>query len=501
MVSFAVLFSVFLVFLIAWRFFIKSRTTPGSKLAGKVLPPGPVPAPIFGSLFKLGNEPHVSLTELAARYGPVMSLRLGRVTTVVVSSAAAAKEVLQKHDQKFAGRSVTDSIRVPGVDDSSVVWAQPGPLWRRLRSLCNTCVFNSQRLDASRGLRRRKIDDLVAHVDDRASSGKPVDIGKIAFVTTLNLMSNTLFSVDAVDVDSEAAQEFKDLISALLEEGAKPNIVDFFPFLRPLDPQGIRRKMTSYRVKLDRIFEKQIREREASRAASGYQSRNDFLDALLDQKDINGAEFSPMELKSLFADLFIAGSSTSSDTVEWAMAELLRNPEAMARARTELRDAIDPGREVEESDIPRLPYLQAVVKETLRLHPAVPLVPHRAVTDGEISDYSVPEDTRVIVNLWAIIRDGKVWEDPARFKPERFLDSKLDYRGQQFEFIPFGGGRRMCPGMPLANRMVHLMLASLLRSFAWELPTGMKAHDLDMREKFGLTIQKSVPLVAVPFKQ
>ncbi|KAG9441543.1 hypothetical protein H6P81_017397 [Aristolochia fimbriata] len=469
--SLAVLFSFFFLFWIVWRLLNKSSSTSRSKLAGKVLPPGPVPAPIFGSLFKLGDKPHVSLTELAARYGPVVRLRLGRVTTVVVSSAATAREVLQKHDQTFAGRIVTDWVRELGVDELSMVWAQPGPLWRRLRSLCNTCVFSSQRLDAGRDLRRRKIEDLIAHVDNRASSGKA----------------------------------FKDLISALIEEGGKPNIVDFFPILRPLDPQGIRREMKSGFGKLYEIFEQRIRDRQVTRATtmttSGYQRRNDFLEALLDQKEINGAELSPMELKSLFADLFVAGTSTSSDTVEWAMAELLLNPEAMAQAITELHDTIDPGREVEESDIARLPYLQAIVKETLRLHPAAPLVLHRAICDGEISSYSVPKDTRVIVNVWAISRDGEIWEDPTCFKPERFLDSKVDYIGQHFEFIPFGAGRRMCPGMPLAIRMVNLMLASLLHSFAWELPRGMTGTDLDMTEKFGLTLQKSVPLLAVPSKQ
>ncbi|KAG9441571.1 hypothetical protein H6P81_017425 [Aristolochia fimbriata] len=471
---------------------------PGSPAAGK-LPPGPVPAPVVGSLFKLGDQPHRSLAVLAATYGPLMSLRLGQVTTVVVSSAAMAKEVLKKHDQSFAGRSVVEAARVLGHEKVSMVWLEPGQQWRRLRSLCNTSIFSSQRLDAGESLRRRKVAELLAHVKNRALSLKPVDIGKVAFVTVLNLISNTVFSVDMVDIDMDETQEFKDLIWEIMEEAGKPNLVDFFPILRPIDPQGIRRGMKTKLVKLHRVFGKQIDDREISRSTSKHQRRNDFLDALLDEEN---AELSRIELNALFTDLFVAGSDTSSVTVEWAMSELLRNPESMARARTELDEVMGERAEVEESDIPRLPYLQAVVKETLRLHPPVPfLIPHRAECDVEIAGYTLPKHTKVIVNAWAIGRDGEVWENPECFNPERFLgtSSNVDYRGRHFELIPFGAGRRVCPGLPLAYRMVHLMLASLLLSFSWKLPAGIVAHDLDMREKFGITLHKSTPLMAVPY--
>ncbi|XP_068645319.1 geraniol 8-hydroxylase-like [Aristolochia californica] len=495
MESFAILFFSFLVFWI-----LRKLLNNSSSLSGE-LPPGPFPIPLVGSLFKLRNDPHRSLAELAATYGPVMTLRLGQVTTVVVSSAGVAKEVLQKNDQSFAGRSVVDAARALGHEGASVLWLHPGPIWRRLRTLCNTCIFSSQRLEASQGLRRRKVEEMLAHVNDSALSGKGVDIGKVAFVTNLNLISNTLFSVDMVNFDSQTAQEFKDLVGAISAEAGKPNIVDYFPILRPFDPQGIRRKMGSYMKKLHEIFEKQMEDREVSRAISGYRRRNDFLDALLDQKEINGAGLSHIEIKSLFVDLFTAGSDTSSNTVEWAMAELFRNPEVMARLRSELDEMVGGGNEVEESDIPRLPYLQAIVKETLRLHPPAPVLLRRAVSDGKVFNYTIPKHTNVMINVWAIGREEETWPDPTCFKPERFLESKVDYRGQHLELIPFGAGRRICPGLPLAFRMVHLVLASLIHSFAWELPAGMGATDLDMRERIGITLQKALPLVAVPSKR
>lgn len=200
----------------------------------------------------------------------------------------------------------------------------------------------------------------------------------------------------------------------------------------------------------------------------------------------------------------MAGSDTTSVTVHWAMAQLLRNPEKRAKARSELEQVIGQKDEVllKESDISRLPYLQAVIKETFRLHPADPLlVPHRAEEDVEINGYIVPKDTNILVNVWASGRDSEAWSDrPDEFIPERFLGSGIDARGQHFQLLPFGSGRRMCPGQPLAHRMVHLMVAALIRNFEWKLPEGMKPEDIDMDEKFGLAVQKAVPLKAIPIQ-
>lgn len=184
------------------------------------------------------------------------------------------------------------------------------------------------------------------------------------------------------------------------------------------------------------------------------------------------------------------------------MAELLRNPDAMAKARLELQQTIDKDKPVEELDVTRLPYLQAVVKETLRLHPPAPLlIPHKAETDVEILGFTVPKDAQVLVNVWAISRNPSIWVNPSSYVPERFLgSSRMDVRGQDFELIPFGSGRRICPGLPLALRMVHLMLASLLHAFDWKLEGGMAPQDMDMADKFGITLQKAEPVRAVPLQ-
>lgn len=198
-------------------------------------------------------------------------------------------------------------------------------------------------------------------------------------------------------------------------------------------------------------------------------------------------------------DLFIAGSDTSAITTEWAMAELIRKPAVLEKARQELLAVIGTERPVQESDIHRLPYLQAIVKETMRLHPAAPLLlTYRAKADVEVLGYIVPKGIQVLVNAWAIGRDPSYWTESMEFEPERFLGSSVDFKGRDFEYIPFGAGRRICPGLPLAVRMVHLMVASLVQSFNWRLPDGMPPEDLDMEEQFGVTLRKAAPLCAIP---
>nr|GMC50217.1 geraniol 8-hydroxylase-like [Ipomoea batatas] len=181
------------------------------------------------------------------------------------------------------------------------------------------------------------------------------------------------------------------------------------------------------------------------------------------------------------------------------MAELLHKPEILRKVREEILEAIGKASPVRESDFEKLPYLQAVVKETMRLHPAAPLLlPYRAENDTVMFGYTVPKNSQVLVNAWAIGRDPQYWDNPSEFRPERFLGCDLDYKGRDFEYIPFGAGRRICPGMPLAIRMVNLMLASIIQSFTWRLPEGTTPEKLDMEEQFGVTLRKAVPLLAIP---
>lgn len=184
------------------------------------------------------------------------------------------------------------------------------------------------------------------------------------------------------------------------------------------------------------------------------------------------------------------------------MTELIRDPKKMEVARLELNEHVkNNDTTLQESDISQLPYLHAVIKETLRLHPPVPfLLPHQAIHDVEVEGFVIPKGAQILCNVWAIGRDPIIWHHPEAFMPERFLEGEIDYRGQDFKLIPFGAGRRSCPGLNVAHRTLHAILGSLVHNFDWKLEGNMRVEDLDMEEKFALTLPRKVPLMAIPFK-
>jgi cytochrome P450 len=197
-------------------------------------------------------------------------------------------------------------------------------------------------------------------------------------------------------------------------------------------------------------------------------------------------------------DMFAAGTDTTFITLDWSMTELVMNLEALKRAQIEVRRAVGEKMFVSESDISNMPYLKAVIKEVLRLHPPAPvLMPRESREPVKINGYDIPAKTRIYVNAWAIGRDPELWENPEEFKPERFLDSPVDYKGQHYEFIPFGAGRRSCPGTNFGIASVELALAQLLHIFDWKLPPGVAPKDLDMTELFGITMHRKQQLLVV----
>ncbi|KAF5763688.1 putative geraniol 8-hydroxylase [Helianthus annuus] len=461
----------------------------------KNLPPGPTRLPIIGNLHLLGDLPHQSLAKLAKIHGPIMSLKLGQNTTVVISSSTAAIEVLKKQDLAFANRYVPDAVTAYNHDQHSLSFLHVCTEWRTLRRIVTSNIFSNNSLEAKQHLRNQKVEELVAYCRKASLSNENVDIGRAAFRTSLNLLSNTIFSKDLTDPYEDSGKEFKEVITSVMEDSGKTNLVDVFPVLKKFDPQGLKRRMTRHFTKVLGIFDELIEER----LRTGSFEQGDVLDVCLKMMQDNPNEFNHTNIKDLFLDLFVAGTDTTSITVEWAMAELLRNPHIMTKAKEELEKVIGKGSIVKEDDVSRLPYLSCIVKEVLRLHPPAPLLlPRKVIKEVQLSGYSIPAGTQVFVNAWAIGRDPTVWDDSLEFKPQRFLESGVDVRGQDFDLIPFGAGRRICPGVPLATRMVPIMLGSLLNNFDWEIDTEIKHDALDMTEKHGTTISKAKPLCVVP---
>ncbi|CAN7056476.1 unnamed protein product, partial [Brassica rapa subsp. trilocularis] len=455
--------------------FILLAAAVRSQRRSTALPPGPPGWPIIGNIFQIGKAPHRSLADLSRIYGSVMSLRFGSLTTVIISSPEAAREVLKTHDQVLSGRIILDPIRSIDHQDVSMAWLpSTSPRWRLWRKISATHMFSLQCLDATKSVRMKKVNELVTFMREICERGESVDIARASFVTSLNIISNTFFSTDLGSYDPRTSMELQESVVRIMETIGKPNLANYFPLIGFLDMQGIRKEMKVCSDILFTVFQGFIDARKNEKSS---QNEIDLLDSLMNLVKENGSELNVNDIKHFLY--------------------------TMAKAQAEMDDVVGPNGVVQESDISDLPYLQAVVKETLRLHPPGPLLaPHKAETNVEVLGFLVPKNAQVLVNVWYIGRDSSIWENAERFEPERFLSGReIDVKGRDFELIPFGAGRRICPGMSVAMKTVPLILASLLHSFHWKLQNGVLPEGLDMDESFGLTLHKTNPLYAVPVKK
>jgi hypothetical protein len=263
-------------------------------------PPGPRPLPIIGNILQLGNQPHQTAAILSKTYGPLMTLKLGSRTTIVISSPDLAKEALQKHDQVLSGRTVPNSARALDHHKFSIAFQPASAYWRNLRKVSATQIFVPKRLDSTQAIRRKKVQELVDYVEENCSNGQALDIGRAAFTTVLNSITNTFFSTDLADFRSNASQEFQSLLLCMMEELGRPNIADYFPALGLVDPQGVRRRMVIYATKLFGILDAIITKRAQLRASSrGSMASSDVLDSLLNHVEEDNSELNCDDIKHL----------------------------------------------------------------------------------------------------------------------------------------------------------------------------------------------------------
>ncbi|CAN1295315.1 Tryptamine 5-hydroxylase [Linum perenne] len=451
----------------------------------KIPPPSPPPPPsphrrlpLIGHLhlLLLSNDlPHVQLARLAAQLGsPIIRLQLGRVNTVVISSAQLARHVLKVNDHVFANRPQLEAARYLSFGCSDVTFSPYGPYWRHVRKICVSELLSHRRVHSFEQVRREEVDRMVAVI--ARNSGKETDVTRLVFTLANDVLCRVAFGKKKELV--EVLTETQNLFAGFC-------LGDFFPGW-----EWVMDTVTGYRKRLlknledlkevcDEIIDEHLKKKKEEDHFGDCEKYKDFVDVLLDvqKRDDLDVPITDDNLKALVLDMFVAGTDTSSATIEWTLTELVRHPSCLTKAQSE----------------------KAAIKEAMRLHPPVPLlVPRESMEDCVLEGYKIPAKTRVLVNCYAIGRDPEIWECPLEYRPERFVEEEIDFHDQEFRFVPFGGGRRGCPGFTFGLATIEIALARLLYHFDWSLPDGVGAEDVDLSEVFGLATRKKTALVLVP---
>ncbi|KAF0891665.1 hypothetical protein E2562_010883 [Oryza meyeriana var. granulata] len=491
--------------LLATILLFKQLPVPSSKKRAASPPfPRPRGLPLIGNLHLVGALPHRSLAALAARHAaPLMLLRLGSVPTLVVSSADATRALFRDNDRALSGRPALYAATRLSYGHKSISFAPDGAYWRAARRACLSELLVAPRVRGFRDARESEAAALVAAVARASAAGCPVNLSDMVAATSNRIVRRVAFGDD--DGDGDESMDVKAVLDETQVLLGGFWVADYVPSLRWLDAlRGMRRRLERRFHQLDALYERVIDDHLNKRKAT--EEEDDFVDVLLrlhGDPSHRSTFGSRSHIKGILTDMFIAGSDTSAVTVQWAMTELVRNPDVLAKAQHEVRSVVGVDKDggmVREADLPELHYLRLVIKETMRLHPAAPLLVPRETTEPcTVHGVEIPAKTRVLINAMAIHTDPGTWgPDAARFVPERH-----DYAGgggdrmpwhDGFALVPFGIGRRSCPGVHFAMAVVELLLANLLFCFDWRAPPG---GEVDVEEENGLAVHRKNPLVLI----
>ncbi|XP_050206490.1 cytochrome P450 81Q32-like [Mercurialis annua] len=465
-----------------------------SKLRRINLPPSPFAFPVIGHLHLLKPPMHRTLYHLFHKHGPIIFLRLGSLSVVVVSSSSAAEECFTRNDIIFANRPRFLFGKYISYNYTTIIHAPFGDHWRNLRRISAIELFSTHRLNKFESMRKDEIKRLMVNLTRNSLQHfSKVELKskfqELTFNIIIRMIAGKRYYGDDVS-DKEEAEQFRQILKETASYGGVTNPGDFLPILNWLDGGKFKRTLIRFAKRNDDFFQGLLDEHRRKKV--NLESMNTMIDHLLSLQETEPEYYTDEILKGLIQIIIFAGTDTTAVTMEWAMSNLLNHPTILKKARDEIDKYVGKECLLDESHLPKLPYLQNIISETLRLYPTAPLlVPHMSSDDCKVGGYDVPRGTMLLVNAWAIHRDPTLWDDATSFKPERFDSGEADLENR---LMPYGLGRRSCPGAGLAQRVVGLGLGSLIQCFEWKRVSKEK---IDMLEGKGITMPKVKPLEAM----
>ncbi|CAN1278246.1 3,9-dihydroxypterocarpan 6A-monooxygenase [Linum perenne] len=459
-------------------------------------PPSPPALPIVGHLHLIGRGLPKSFQALAQTYGPLIQIRMGFSTCVVASNDAVAKQIFKAQDLNFSSRPEFGSSEYFIYRGSRFVTAQYGEYWRFMKKLSMTRLLSVPQLRLFADV----VDDekvrLVMSAARCADDGSLFDLSRAFTKLTNNTICRMAMSTRCSG-DDEGCREMRRMVSEIMDIAGKFGVNGLFGVLKKVDLFGYGKMLQDALWRYDGVMEEIMKGYEKKSAKGGCEEK-DVMDILMESYQDENAEvkLTRTQIKHFIIELLMASIDTTAATLQWTMAELINRPTILNKLRTEIDSIVGSTRLVKESDVPNLPYLRAVVKESLRLHTAAPMIPRECTQDCQVNGFQVKVNTRVLVNAYAIMRDPDTWRDPDKFEPERFLLEE-DCRGDGFgfEFVAFGGGRRGCVGSRHVDVVMHTTVAALVQRFDWRVRDGEK---IDISVALGFTGAMTPPLLCYP---
>ncbi|KAJ4706762.1 Cytochrome P450 [Melia azedarach] len=458
--------------------------------------------PLIGHLHLLGGPepPHRVLGKMADKYGPIFTIKMGVHRTLVVCSWEIAKECLTTNDKVFASRPKTLAMEVLGYNFCMFGFSPYGSFWRQIRKIATLQLLSNYRLEKLKHVRESELKNSLKELyelwnknNSISTSNKPVLVEMKRWFGEITL--NMILKVVA-GKRCNSGEEWIEELTRFFELSGKFVVSDALPFLRWFDIGGDEKSMKKTIKELDIVVQGWLEEHKRRRDSGEVIEEEDFMDvmlSILDHEEQFLGRDADTVIKATCLALVLAGTDTTTVTMTWVLSLLLNHRDVLKKAQNELDIQIGRERLVNESDLKNLVYLQAILKEAMRLYPAAPLsLVHESMEDCNLNGYHVPAGTRLFVNIWKLQRDSRIWPEPSKFQPERFLTTHkdIDVRGQNFELIPFSSGRRMCPGMSFALQVTQITLASLLQSFNF----SSVPDEVDMGEGISMTLAKTTPL-------